>query len=83
VTSKLSLIAWDFELNPVDNVRLPSSIRHMSAYRSQVGLITKSNEALVWHIGGPLKLLDTSEIHEKLVGYSQWDAAAVLFHPVR
>jgi hypothetical protein len=55
----------------------------MSAYRNQVGLITKSNEALVWHIGGPLKLLDTSEIHEKLVGYSQWDAAAVLFHPVR
>lgn len=80
--SKLALKAYDFELSPASNVRLPNRILHMSAYRDKVGLITHAKEALVWHIGGALKQLDTSKVQETVAEFDHWATYGVLFHPV-
>lgn len=80
--SKLALWAWDFDLQPAGNVRLPNGILLISAYHDKVGLVTYTKEALVWHIGGALKLLDTSEVQEKVAQFDNWGVCGVLFHPV-
>lgn len=80
--SKLALDAWDRELNHSATVRVPNSIRHMSAYQERAGLITHGNEALVWHIGGPLKLLNTSDVLATVNAFDRWETSSVLFHPV-
>ena len=82
MASKHMVGAWDLELNPVENVRLPSRIRYMSAYKDKVGLITHSKEIFVWHIGGALKQLDTTGLEEKMDGFDRWEISSILFHPV-
>ena len=80
--SKRKIDAWDLELNPTGSVRLPSGIQHMSAYNDKVGIVTHGREALIWHIGGALKQLDTTGVQEKIDGFDRWEISTVLFHPV-
>lgn len=85
VASKYMIEAWDLELSSAQNVqsvRLPSRIREISAYKNKVGLVTHSNEAMVWHIGGGLRHLDITGIQEKMDGFDSWEISNVLFHPV-
>ena len=46
----------------------------MSAHRRDVGLITKSNEVLIWEVGGSLTSIARPEI--------QTSPEAIVFHPL-
>jgi hypothetical protein len=52
----------------------------MSAYRNQVGIITASNEILIWQIGGELKSVVISKLPAELVDFTM-KPLAVAFHP--
>jgi hypothetical protein len=82
VVSTLILGAWDPQLEAEASVRLPNRARSLSAHHQRVGIITTMGEALVWEVGGGLKLLDTSALRGTLDSFSRWDTCCVLFHPV-
>jgi len=70
---RVILLAWRLGAHEGDepySIRLPSQSRQISGQRSQVGIITASNEALVWQVGGQLKSICTSELKEQFPGYA-------------
>jgi hypothetical protein len=53
----------------------------MSARHNQVGLITRSNEVLLWNIGGSLTSVERPEI-PKSGNDAYCSPEAIIFHPV-
>jgi len=80
------LLAWPLDAHGGSEpyrIRLPNSIRHMSAYRRQVGIITISNEVLIWQIGGGLQSVVVSNASTDFTELTNSGAKplAVGFHP--
>jgi hypothetical protein len=55
-------------------------MKHISARGKQVGLITKSDEVLLWNIGGSLISIERPEIQTS--GGSHSSPEAIVFHPL-
>jgi hypothetical protein len=74
---------------PLDNsdgeveasVRLPSAIKTMDASRRRVGIITTSEEVLIWTIGEGLKPLTTSNYPRNFTGVIDATPMGLRFHP--
>ena len=83
-SSRVILLAWPLATQEGSSgphsIRLPSRIQQMSAYRNQVGIVTASNEVLIWQIGGELKSVVISRLPIELDDFIT-KPLAVAFHP--
>lgn len=83
--TSLVIFAWPLSQNSINDtkryrVSLHSDTRYISASRFQVGIITTTNEVLLWDIQNGLRSIDTSRIDKDLMQINPY-AFAIVLHP--
>jgi hypothetical protein len=79
--SRISLRAWSLSSAQTENIRLPGPVKRITAHQNQVGIVTTTNEILLWCVGGPLRSVDVSGLHGYLADF-RLIQALVVFHPL-
>jgi hypothetical protein len=72
------LLAWSLTSEDFYTVRIPNKLKFASARDEHVGLITRSNQLLLWSVGGSLLSIERS-------GIEQWEECTpnqFIFHPL-
>ena len=69
--------AWSLIDDDFHKIQLPSTTKSVSARNNQVGIVTKSNEILLWNVGGALTSIDLPPL------LREWCPEAIVFHPLK
>ncbi|KAF4629642.1 hypothetical protein G7Y89_g8501 [Cudoniella acicularis] len=58
------LLAWSLDIHheSPNIIRLPNSVAYLYAYKDKVGIVTSTNEVMIWNIGGEILSLDLSVV---------------------
>jgi hypothetical protein len=64
------------------NISLHSDLRHISASRFEVGMITTTNEILLWDVESGLRKIDTSTTNKDLLQNNP-HAFGLVIHPTK
>ncbi|KAE9372108.1 hypothetical protein N431DRAFT_236388 [Stipitochalara longipes BDJ] len=80
----ISLSAWPLTYPPTrshESIRLPARVLRISAQKDQVGIVDTAYQVLIWTVGGPLRSVDTSILHESISEF-RIGQGLVVFHPL-